>query len=116
MHADILRVRVHRGSRDALHVVRQVRARADAACTILGAIARPLSFGEARVAAQAGERLRGDAAEAFNEPNNDFVALADYRIAIVERVDSRTWPRPVVESNGGSVGRPRCLRPRHMMR
>ena len=56
-------------------MVRVVRVRANASFAVLGAAARSLCLGEAGVAAKAGTRLRGDAAEALDQSNDCRIAL-----------------------------------------
>ena len=52
-------IRANDAGRDALGVVGQVGARADAAGTVLGAVHGASGLGEARVAAEAGRRGSG---------------------------------------------------------
>ena len=56
-------------------MVRVVRVRANASFAVLGAAARSLFLGEAGVAAKAGTRLRGNAAEALDQSNDCRIAL-----------------------------------------
>ena len=60
LDAHVLGVRARGRGGDALGVVREVRARAATAGAVLGAVHGAPGLGEARVAAEAGEGLRGD--------------------------------------------------------
>ena len=86
LRADVLGVSADGGGGNLLHMVSEVRAGADAARAILGAVAGPLGLGTARVAPEAGEGLRGNAAKALDQPHDYFVALRDDSVAVVERL------------------------------
>ena len=64
----VLGVGADRGHGDVLGVVGEVRLRAEPAGAVLGAVARAPGLDEARVAAEAAVGLRGDAAEALDQP------------------------------------------------
>ena len=71
---------------DALHalgVVGEVRARAPTAQAILGAVPGALDLGVAGEAAEAGERLGGDAPGRLDQPDDDAVALDEERVVVV---------------------------------
>ena len=75
LDARVLDVSPHGRGGDPLRVVRVVRARATAGLAVLGAVARSLGLGEARVAAEAGEGVRGYAAGGLDEVDDGGVAL-----------------------------------------
>ena len=60
----------------------QVGARAEAAESVSGAIARVLGLGESRVAAEAAVWLRCYASSALNDPHNNAVAFVDKRVTV----------------------------------
>ena len=61
----------------------EVRPRAEPAGAVLGAVARALGLNKARVTAEAGEGLRGDAAGALDEVDNAKVVLAGEGVEVV---------------------------------
>ena len=74
--ARVLGVGAHRRGDDAPDVVGEVGARADAAEAVLGAVARTPGGSKSRVAVEAGERLRCDAARGLHEPYDDLVTTS----------------------------------------